>query len=192
MEKLSAKDKIDQALLDFLDSGEFPDISVADIVEKSGVSKSTFYRHYKDIYDVYEQLVDGFIERCKSLINRIFFDKDITLQRAIWIIVKSGLSKDNELFRKSDLTIINYSIKKEDAQVINILYDKMHSLVVEIAKRVYDDDEAANFGATFVLYGNIIPIFYNLHTSGRLKLKTVFLTFEIFEKEVEKWKQQQP
>lgn len=192
-EKLTADEKIQNALIECLkEKMSVEDITVAYISKKAGVGKSTFYRHYKDIYDVYEQLVDGFIERCEKLIQKIFFENTLTLKEAAWIFIKNGLHKDNELFLSRDLILINHSIELANAKVIEILYDKMHSLVVQVAKRVYDDDEAADFGATFILIGNIIPIFSNLYLNGKLKFGTVMLSLELFEKEVEKWKQYQP
>ena len=55
------------------------DLTVAELSKRAGVGKSTFYRHYKDIYDVYEQLIDGFMVRCESLIMRVFFEKSLTI-----------------------------------------------------------------------------------------------------------------
>ncbi len=167
------------------------DITVAYISKRAGVGKSTFYRYYKDIYDVYEHLVDGFIERCENLIYKIFFENTLTLKEATWILIKNGLHKNNEFFRMQDLIIINHSIEIENAKVIEMLYNKMHALIVQVAKKVYDDDEAADFGATFILTGNIIPIFSNLHLNGKLKFGTIMLSFKMFEMEVEKWKQHQ-
>lgn len=192
-EKLTASEKIQTALVECLkEKMKIEDITVAYITDRAGVGKSTFYRNYKDIYDVYEQLVEGFVERCECLIYKIFFEKTMTLKEALWIFAKNGLHKDNELFYARDRVVISHSIATDDAKVIDILYDKMYALVFQIAKKVYDDDEAADFGATFILNGNIIPIFSNLHINGKLKLETVMLSFELFEMEVEKWKQHQP
>lgn len=191
-DNLMANDKIQEALVECLkEKMEIETITVAYLTNKAGVGKSTFYRHYKDIYDVYEQLVDRFIERCEKLITKIFFDGVLTLKEAMWIFVKSGPHKDNELFLATDAVLIHHSIEKGNAKVIEMLYEKMHALIVQIAKRVYDDDEAANFGATFILSGNIIPIFSNLHSTGKLRLETVMISLELFEKEVEKWKHHQ-
>ena len=189
---LTAAEKIQEALVECLkEKMKIEKITISYLTKRAGVGKSTFYRHYKDIYDVYEQLIDGFIIRCENLIIRIFFEKNLTLKEAVWLFVKNGTKKDNELFLARDLVIINHSIEMGNSKVIEILYDKLHTLVVQVAKKVYDDDEAAQFGATFILTGNIIPIFTSLHTNGKLKLETVKISFDLFEMEVEKWKHQQ-
>lgn len=164
------------------------EITVLFICERAGVSKSTFYRHYKDIYEIFEQLVDEFMKRCESLVIRLFFEKSITMKEIVFILMKSGLKNDNELFLADDATIIDYSIELGNSKVIELLYDKFYDYAVKIAKILgYGDDDVA-FGATFFLNGNIIPIIYNVHNKRRLDLKTVMLTVELFEQEVEKWK----
>jgi len=105
--------------------------------------------------------------------------------------MKSGLKKDNELFYARDAVLIDYSIELGNSEVIEILYDKAYDYVFRIAKRIGVDDESAAFGATFFLNGNIIPIILNVHTEKRIDLKTVMLTIELFEMEVEKWKRNQ-
>ncbi len=192
IEKISTTEKIEEALVDCLkEKIKIEDLTVAYLAKKAGVGKSTFYRHYKDIYDVYEQLVDGFIKRCENLIIRIFFKKNITFKQVIWIFIKNGPKKDNELFYARDVILINHSIEKGNAKVVEMLYDKMYELFVKVAKKIGIDDETAAFGSTFFLNGNIIPILSNLHAHGKIQLETVTLTFELFEMEVERWRQQQ-
>lgn len=191
-ENLTAGEKIQNACVECMkEKMRIEDITVAHISNRAGIGKSTFYRHYKDIYDVYEQLVDGFMERCEKLLVKIFFEKTLSVEEAVWIFMKSGTKKDNELFYAKDAVLIKYSIEFYDAKLIEILYDKVYDMVVQVAKRVYNNDEAAKFGATFILNGNIIPIFSVLHTQGKLKFDTLMLSLEIFETEVEKWKQHQ-
>ncbi len=192
-EKLKASEKIQQALVECLkERTEIESITISYITQRAGVGKSTFYRNYKDIYDVYEQLVAGFVERCENLISRIFFENSITLKEVARILIKHGIHRDNELFYLKDYFVVKYAVEMSDTQVFEILYNRLHAMIVQIAKRVYDDDEAADFGATFILNGNIIPMLLNLRSKGRVNLKTVMLSFELFEMEVEKWKQHQP
>ncbi len=193
VKELTAAEKIQKALVECLkEKTAIESITISYITEKAGVGKSTFYRNYKDIYDVYEQLVGGFVERCESVVARIFFENSLTIKEAAMIILKHGIFRDNELFYLRDYFVVKYAVETSDTQVFDILYNRMHAMIVQIAKKVYDDDEAADFGATFILNGNIIPMLLNLHSKGRVNLKTVMLSFELFEMEVEKWKQHQP
>ncbi len=189
---LTASEKVQNAFLDCLrEKIKIDEITVAYICEKSGVSKSTFYRHYRDVYDIYEQLIEDFMKRCESLIIRLFFEKTITMKEVGFILMKNGLKKDNELFLANDVIILDYSIEVGNSKVVELIYDKAYDYAVKIAKKIGCNDEEAAFGAVFFLHGNIIPIFLNIHSKKRINLKTVMLTIELFEKEVEKWKKNQ-
>ncbi len=185
-------EKIREAFINYLrEKTLIEDITVASISEKAGISKSTFYRHYKDIYDVYEQMIDEFMGRCEKLIFKLFFEKSITMPQVIMTIMRSGIKKDNELFYVSDAILLDYSIEVGNAKVVELLYEKAYNYVVRIAKKIGADDEEAAFGAVFFLNGNIVPILLNLHSTKKIDLKTVSLTTELFEHEVEKWKMNQ-
>ena len=47
-----------QSLIELMREKSIHEISIKDICSGADINRSTFYRHYKDIYDVYEQLVD--------------------------------------------------------------------------------------------------------------------------------------
>ena len=130
------------------------------------------------------------MERCESLIMKVFFEKSLTVKEAVWIFMKSGFKKDNELFYARDAILINHSIENENARVINMLYKKAYDIVIKVSKRIGADDEAAAFGASFFLNGNIIPILMALHTNEKLSLDTLLITMDVFDMEVEAWKNQ--
>lgn len=48
-------EKMDNALLAIINEKDFQDINVAEICEKAGVSRSTFYDHYQNTYDLLKE-----------------------------------------------------------------------------------------------------------------------------------------
>lgn len=46
------------AFMDLLDQKSFEKISVQDIIEKTMINRSTFYRHFQDKYAILEYLQD--------------------------------------------------------------------------------------------------------------------------------------
>ena len=48
-------EKMDNALLALINEKDFQDINVAEICEKAGVSRSTFYDHYQNTYDLLKE-----------------------------------------------------------------------------------------------------------------------------------------
>ena len=65
--ELTSTEKIEAAVVAFIDEGKFSERTVADITEKAGVGKSTFYRNYKDKYDVLERLISGFLAEQETI-----------------------------------------------------------------------------------------------------------------------------
>ena len=191
-EKIPTTEKIRLAFIECLkEKMKVNEITIDYLSKRAGVSKSTFYRNYKDIYDIYEQLVDEFLERVEDLIDKLLFEKSITTTELVFVLLKNGLKKDNKYFLARDVVLLDYSIGMGTSRIVELMYDKCYDCAIRLAKRMDIDDERADFGATFFLYGNIIPIIMTVHSEGKIELKTLMLTMEIFEEEVAKWKKNQ-
>ena len=63
MRKRNADRKLMAAFFDLLETKSYEKISVAEIVEAAGLSRTTFYRYYTDVYDMYEKISVGVIDR---------------------------------------------------------------------------------------------------------------------------------
>lgn len=186
---IPASEKILEAFVECLkEKISIDEITVAYISEKAGVGKSTFYRNYKDVYDIYEQLIDSFLGRVENLITKLFFEKSITVTELAFVFLKNGLKRDNRFFLARDAILLDYSIGMGTSRVVELVYDKVYAYAVSLAKKIGIDDERAAFGAAFFLNGNIIPIILNMHTKGRIEIEPLVLTMRIFEGEVEKWR----
>lgn len=61
--------KIKNSLITLIEAKSLNEIQVKDIVSVSGVSRSTFYRHYNSIYDVVNEIENLFVEHIRN-INR--------------------------------------------------------------------------------------------------------------------------
>lgn len=70
--KIKTERDIQQALLKLLESKTFRQITVADICQLSLTSRSTFYAHYLDKYDLLDKMVDGFTKLFASRVNLRF------------------------------------------------------------------------------------------------------------------------
>lgn len=51
--------KIDEALVRLLEKKGFGQITVSELCDLCGINRSTFYRHYRDIYDLAERLQEN-------------------------------------------------------------------------------------------------------------------------------------
>ena len=61
-------DKMDGALVALLERKEFPEIGITDICREAGVTRSTFYAHYDNTYDLLKEthrnLIENFLNEC--------------------------------------------------------------------------------------------------------------------------------
>ncbi len=66
--KITARDKMESVYFELLETTHYSKIAVSDIINKAGVSRTTFYRHYIDIFDMHEKVADrlsmGIIDTC--------------------------------------------------------------------------------------------------------------------------------
>src|SRR5712675_570230 len=61
--------QLNGALVELIKEKRFDDITVQNVIERAGVGRSTFYSHFRDKEDVFEQQWEQFIERLAGQIN---------------------------------------------------------------------------------------------------------------------------
>lgn len=66
--RLKTKAQIEQALVSLLQHQSFDQISTSELVKAAGISRSSFYTHYKDKYDV----IDHYQEKLSNQLEQIF------------------------------------------------------------------------------------------------------------------------
>lgn len=113
---MSTKEYLAFILCEMLKKNSFEKIKVTDILEKADVSRTTFYRHFNDKYDLL-----------------IWYYQD-RLNRA-------GVSSDD--FRKN--SIIVFSLMAEDPKMFRsaLKYDKQNSLsdhIMQLAREFFTDN----------------------------------------------------
>lgn len=62
---------IKRAFLELLHDKSMNDISVSELARAAKVSRSTFYLHYRGIFDVYESLVEDFREETSPIVPQL-------------------------------------------------------------------------------------------------------------------------
>lgn len=70
--QLTARDRMEKAYFELLETEHYSKISVSDIVSKAEISRTTFYRHYDDIFDMHNKVARHFAtEIIKSCLDSI-------------------------------------------------------------------------------------------------------------------------
>ena len=179
--ELTSTEKIEAAVVAFIDEGKFSEITVADITGKSGVGKSTFYRNYKDKYDVLEQLISGFLERCANIVVRLFIKKDITHKEVLSIFLKAGFRMDNEFFFAKDAVLVSRAVGTKDIRIIEMIHKKVSEICFNMLTEMGMSEEGAAFCAEFFVGANVIYILSNFYKTGKVDFETVELSFKLLE-----------
>ena len=76
--------RMDEAMLSLLQEKDFDYISITEVCKKAGVNRSTFYLHYENIIDLYNETMEYVNNRffayfqttAKEIIDKIKNDKD--------------------------------------------------------------------------------------------------------------------
>ena len=76
---IRSKSYIKYALIKLLTEKDFGRITVTEVIETSGISRGTFYSHYKSLDDVINQIIDDEFNRLVNLIGEncdVYFNAD--------------------------------------------------------------------------------------------------------------------
>ena len=69
---IKTKRNIEASFLKLLTQKDFSEITVQNLLDEALINRSTFYKHYKDKYDLAEQMIQISLEDFKQLINHRF------------------------------------------------------------------------------------------------------------------------
>ncbi|WP_431814345.1 TetR/AcrR family transcriptional regulator [Limosilactobacillus portuensis] len=69
MRKIRTRREIQQAIAELLLQKPFSKITVKDIVDKALINRNTFYLHYRDKYDLIEQILTSMIDQADISVN---------------------------------------------------------------------------------------------------------------------------
>ena len=64
------RDRLGSALMELLHQRHFDEITVQDVLDHAGVSRGTFYSHYRDKNDLFLSDMDEFFERMATMLSR--------------------------------------------------------------------------------------------------------------------------
>ncbi len=84
-----AQRKIEKAYFELLETTHYSKISVSQLIKIAGVSRTTFYRHYTDIFDLYNKSCEHIATACaEHLINFFSVEKDSSFSTAFYQVIE--------------------------------------------------------------------------------------------------------
>lgn len=101
---------IKEAFLELMEIQGFDKITVKDLTNKAMISRTTFYLHYKDKFDLLEQIENEILDGFKSILDEVCIDEIIT--------------KYFSIEKYSTLLIRIYEYIKENQQFFKLIMGK--------------------------------------------------------------------
>lgn len=138
---LKTKKAIKNAYLTLLEKKDYADISVKELVDLADINRSTFYLHYYDINQVFEELIDEVFEKVSSAIPEegIRIDEIDTVIGKMNEVIKEDHDHSLIISRASDYPYFSKSLlammkEKTDSKslISNELNEKEKELLMEI------------------------------------------------------------
>lgn len=75
------KDKLKTAFFTLLEEKPYSKITVTEIIEEAGVSRTSFYRHYKDVFDMYDKICEEIIDSLVSEFTLVVLDNGVDFSK---------------------------------------------------------------------------------------------------------------
>ena len=150
---------IRQCLTELLKTKRIQDITVREISEKADINRGTFYLHYRDIFDLMEQIENELLEELEDVLNH-FKASDLLSNPALVFTRVFHLVKEN-----SDMVSILIG-QNGDINFVNRLKDIVREKCLKDWMEVFRSGNAAAFDAfsSFIVSGCIGLVQYWLQT----------------------------
>ena len=65
-----SRDRLGDAMIELIQEKPFGEITVQEVLDRAGVSRTTFYAHYRDMDDLFMSDVDEFLEGAAAMLTR--------------------------------------------------------------------------------------------------------------------------
>lgn len=164
------KSKIAEALLNMLSEKNIDDITVDEVIGLAGVSRSSFYRNFRDIYDVYDSMLENFAAKCMRYIEQVLALK-IPLNEVEENITDDWHAKDKEIFDDVDYTFFTQAIYSSmSTMLLRRMTKHFIGLFKELLLKKGLEDEKAEFYASFILESLLSLYSLDLKSNSRFSV----------------------
>lgn len=151
----SAKDRLVRTFFELLEQKHYSKITVSELIEKAEVSRTTFYRHFVDIFDMYDKVCKLFIEefvdsmfneslKCMPNYKQEFFEHllEILNSQEKYVFLLCGENGDKRFFKRGfdyiekKLRFLSRAMKAQDLFKIKfIVYAGIISYIESVNKK---------------------------------------------------------
>lgn len=160
---IATKARIQSAFLQLLEKKNIEQIRIGEITKLAQLNRTSFYRYYQDIYDLYYQILNDYIVIIQQNISQL-------LQK---IIQQGSFTQDDtplEFFSENQ-QILKLSL--QDPVIITQL-KKQNKLFLKQALSLSETDESIDYILEYLIAGQINLISYWLQNQTPLSMEALF------------------
>lgn len=173
--------KITKGLLTLLKDKPITDITVGELVEFVGVGRSTFYRYYRDIYDVYEQMLSDVVERATAIVRKFIFS-GINPMKIMELFSEKWQIKAEGAFFQDDLGVVKHILVNDtDGGFLAEFYKNFTEIYKEYIMKKVADEKKAEFYGRLISKTIIVSYCYDFMNNNELTLDTGLIVLRILE-----------
>ena len=155
------KKALKNSLIDSLKEKTIEKITVKELCEKADVNRGTFYSHYSDQFDLYNEVVKELITDAIALTEPFMNPNERLHDKLKTAVVIFRFIKANcELFK---VLLENFSILGSD-KYDDMFNQMVHSVYLDDVKRQVPDERLVDMAYQFVAAANITLIKYWINT----------------------------
>lgn len=161
------KMRIQTAFLGLLKEKTVEQITIREITERAQINRTSFYRYYLDVYDLYDQIVDLFAEKFQEIASFILLQV---------IQGKSFAFHDTafEFWRKNQELL---DIYLKDSRLLNKTKERNVSYLKRLLQ-IEEDDKNIDFILEFYVAGQIGLLTYWMQHAEQISQKEFFLLMQ--------------
>lgn len=163
----NAKNRIADALVDLIKNKRIEEITVAEITKLANVGKSTFYRHYHDIYDVFDYLSNGFVNRVCGVMLAVVLEYSAADFKDIPDSIDYRTIMTMFGLRDADTVLVDYLFSIRDAKVFRSVVKHFVEAVGNYARENNLNADAVEFCTRFIMNGIYYTVLTNYLDKGK-------------------------
>lgn len=128
---IKTEKSIKDACLEILKYKDFSQITVIELSKKAMINKATFYLHYKDIYDLKDEIQNDFVER---MLNS--FDHKLLITnkyKALDSMIRFCMNENKHLIKSLDESKL---IMKAYEKIIDLVKGVTPDIIVTLSRKI--------------------------------------------------------
>ncbi|MBR1810220.1 MAG: TetR/AcrR family transcriptional regulator [Clostridia bacterium] len=138
---IKTKERLHDVFIELLSQKPLKNITVKELSEKADINRATFYLHYKDVFDLLEQLEAEVIEKFSDICDSL--NADFSEAEFISVFIK----------------LLEFI--RENQQLCNVLFGSngdrsfFEKLVKIVTDKCFDKEQYTSYSFSFVLAGTV-------------------------------------